>query len=160
MTKNIFVVLFLVCVLGANVSFAQNNNAAFDTVKSLAGEWKGVGPEGNPIAIRFEVVSGGTAVIETLTNPDMVTTYYPDGSNLMMTHYCMASNQPRMKAKGQSGNPIAFEFVDATNLSSPDAGHMRAMVLTVKDANHIQESWTWSDKGKTQTHHFELERVQ
>ena len=151
-------IAFALVLLMASVCFAQTESA-FDTMKSLVGDWKGIGPEGDPVTVSYLLASGGTAVIETLANPAMVTTYYLDGRHLMMTHYCMANNQPRMKSPGQKGNSIAFEFVDATNLASPDAGHMHGMVLTVKDADHIQESWTWSEKGKTQTHHFELERV-
>lgn len=151
-------VLIIVVLLFASVCFAQSN-PAFETMKSLAGEWKGTGPEGKAITVTYSLVSGGTAVLETLADPPMLTTYYLDGDNLMLTHYCMANNQPRMKAGAQKGNAIEFRFVDATNLKSADAGHMHDMILTVEDANHIQQAWTWSDKGKTETHAFKLERV-
>jgi hypothetical protein len=150
---SVFVLLFTAMLCDAQT------NPAFETMKSLAGEWKGTGPEGTPVAITYEVVSGGTAVLETLANPPMLTTYYLDGENLMLTHYCMANNQPRMKAGTQQGKTIEFRFVDATNLKSAEAGHMQDMVLTVEDANNIQQQWTWSEKGKTSTHSFKLERV-
>lgn len=153
--KSILIVVVLLC---ASVCFAQTN-PAFETMKSLAGEWKGTGPEGKPVTITYEVVSGGTAVLETLANPPMVTTYYLDGDNLMLTHYCMANNQPRMKAGAQQGKAIEFRFVDATNLKSADGGHMHGLTLTVQDADHIQQQWTWSEKGKSASHAFLLERV-
>lgn len=151
-------ILIVFALLIASVCFAQTN-PAFETMKSLAGEWKGTGHEGKPVSVTYSVVSGGTAVLETLADPPMVTTYYLDGDNLMLTHYCMANNQPRMKAGAQKGKAIEFRYVDATNLKSADAGHMHDMTLTVDDANHIQQAWTWSDKGKTETHAFKLERV-
>ncbi|MCI0414966.1 hypothetical protein L0222_19490, partial [bacterium] len=92
-------------------------------------------------------------------DPPMVTTYYLDGDSVMLTHYCMANNQPRMKAGAQHGKAIEFRFVDATNLKSADAGHMHGMTFTVEDENHISQAWTWSDQGKTETHSFKLERV-
>ena len=151
-------ILIIVVLLFTSVCFAQTN-PAFETMKSLAGEWKGTGHEGKPITVTYSVVSGGAAVLETMANPPMLTTYYLDGNSLMLTHYCMANNQPRMKAGAQQGKAIEFRFVDATNLKSADAGHMHDMTLTVEDANHIQQAWTWSDKGKTETHAFKLERV-
>ena len=151
-------ILIVIVLLFTSVCFAQTN-PAFETMKSLKGEWKGTGHEGKPVSVSYTVVSGGTAVLETLADPPMVTTYYLDGDNLMLTHYCMANNQPRMKAGAQQGNAIEFSFVDSTNLKSADAGHMHGLTVTVKDADHLQQQWTWSEKGKTQTHAFELERV-
>jgi len=44
-------------------------------------------------------------------------------------------------------NVFAFKFLDATNLSSPDAGHMRDLVVTLVDKNHLTQQWTWHEKG-------------
>ena len=80
----------------------------------------------------------------------MITMFNLDGPNrLLMTHYCAAGNQPRMQASvSPDGKTITFNFVDATNLASPDAGHMQQMVLTVLDDNHHTEDWTFIDHGK------------
>ena len=80
----------------------------------------------------------------------MVTLYYLDGDHLMMTHYCMANNQPRMRADSStsSTSAIKFTFVDATNLSGPDAGHMHAHSIIWKDADHVTQQWTWREKGQ------------
>jgi DNA-binding transcriptional ArsR family regulator len=70
----------------------------------------------------------------------MVTLYYLDGDHLMMTHFCMANNQPRMRADASSSpSAIKFKFVDATNLSSPEAGHMNAHSIIWKDAEHVTQ---------------------
>jgi hypothetical protein len=76
-----------------------------------------------------------------------------------MTHYCGAGNQPRMKATASAdGKTITFDFLDATNLASADAGHMHRMVLNLIDPNHHTEEWTFLDHGKQMKETFALQR--
>jgi hypothetical protein len=98
--------------------------------------------------------------IEAGSDHQMVTLYYLDGDHLMMTHFCMANNQPRMRADASTSSPsaIKFKFVDATNLSSPEAGHMNAHSIIWKDAGHITQHWTWREQGKEKDETFELQR--
>jgi hypothetical protein len=56
------------------------------------------------------------------------------------------------------GRVITFTYVDATNLASPDAGHMQKMVLTMLDDNHHTENWVFVDHGKELTRFFDLRR--
>jgi hypothetical protein len=128
-----------------------DGKAGFERIKALAGAWEGTNSRGGAVTANYTVVSGGSAVLETLApqgEPNMVTVYHLDGNRLMMTHYCAGGNQPRMGAVGGGGKEIAFKFQDATNLPSPDAGHMVAMTITWKDADHIGHTWTWQEKGK------------
>src|SRR5262245_43138812 len=101
--------LGLVLMVGALGSQAQEKtatekNPAFDRFKELAGEWVGKGKHGDmehDARIVYKVTSGGTAVVETIDpgGPhEMVTVIHPDGSALLLTHYCMLGNQPQMKA--------------------------------------------------------------
>jgi hypothetical protein len=150
-------VLFLMLFVAA-FSFA-GSNPSFDAVKSLAGDWKGTGPDGKPFTVSYQVISGGTVVMERQNEEQMVTMYYLDGNDLMLTHYCMANNQPRMKASAMNGKNLEFQFVDASNLADPGAGHMHGLILTIDDPNHIQEDWKWSAMGKMESHPFKLERV-
>jgi hypothetical protein len=92
----------------------------------------------------------------------MVTMYHLDGDQLMMTHYCMANNQPRMRADASTSSPtsINFRLIDVTNLSSPDAGHMVGLKIDWKDADHVTTHWTWSQKGVESVEAFDLHRVQ
>lgn len=71
----------------------------------------------------------------------MVTTYYVDGDDLMMTHYCWLKNQPRMRASMPSEHVkrLAFSFVDATNLSNPAQPHMHGVAFTFQDADHMTQ---------------------
>jgi hypothetical protein len=43
---------------------------------------------------------------------------------------------------------IVFDLVDVTNLSAPDASHMRKLVVTFGDQDHFTQEWTWREKGK------------
>ena len=42
------------------------------------------------------------------------------------------------------GKTITFAFLDVTNLATPDAGHMTALVISMPDANHHTEEWIYS----------------
>ena len=59
------------------------------------------------------------------------------------------------------GKTLTFDFLDATNLAGTP-GHMQHVVLTMTDANHHSEDWTFLDKdGSGQMHErFELQRKQ
>lgn len=134
-----------------------------DRLKSLAGNWEGTNSEGKTVRATYSVVSGNTAVMETLNPSDesgMVTVFYPNGNQLMMTHYCSSGNQPRMRATASNEKEVLFSFLDATNLSNPSAGHMHQMKIELVDANHIVESWTWRENGqdKVEVFHFARKR--
>jgi hypothetical protein len=78
-----------------------------------------------------------------------------------MTHYCSAQNQPRMQAEvSPDGKRFTFNFLDATNLATPDAGRMQRMVLTIEDANHVTEQWLFRTGAKEETETFKLSRKQ
>ena len=124
-------------------------SVAFERLKALVGEWKSVdGKDG----LTYELIAGGTAVLERETSPSrpaMVTLYHRDGARLLLTHYCMAGNQPRMVAKpfDPKTGELAFEFLDATNLAAPSAGHMRDVRIRFVDANHIESEWRFYENG-------------
>ena len=156
----LFMVLATIAIAGMAASKSQPE---FDRMKALAGDWQGKATDGRPVHINYKVVSAGSAVMESIkesSESQMVTMYYLDGDSLMMTHYCAANNQPRMRADASGGTPdnIKFKFVDATNLASPDAGHMKALTITWKDASHITQQWTWVQAGKEQVETFDLRR--
>jgi hypothetical protein len=114
-----------------------------------------------PVSVSYALVSSGTSLMERLTTPDgsdMVTMYHPDGSRIMMTHYCSGGNQPRMRAEALTGETVAFSFVDATNLASPKAEHMRKLVVQFQDADHFTQEWTHRKDGKEETGVFRYAR--
>lgn len=153
--------LMLALVFAATAAFAQSDaQKAFDTIKNLPGTWEGNTPMG-PVQVTFKVTSGGSAVMsEILGKEDMVSMFHMDGPNrLVLTHYCAIGNQPRMQAEtSPDGKTVTFTYFDATNLASPDAGHMQKMVLTVLDENHHTEEWIFNDHGKEHKAFFDLRR--
>jgi hypothetical protein len=148
---------------GLALAAGEKNNAGFEKLKSLAGEWEGKATDGKPVKATYKVTSGGSAVSETLqsgTEPEMLTVYHMDGGHLMMTHYCSLANQPRMRAAAFSGDPksLDFQYVTATNHGKADAPHMHHLVVAFDDPNHITQKWMLKGMGPDQEVAFHLER--
>lgn len=134
--------------------------ASFARLKSLAGEWKGESGKGKKVRLTYQVIAGGTAVLETFgwegSDADMTTVYHLDGDTLMLTHYCVSNNQPRMRAARPTGaaagtadaNVLQFDFVDGTNLANPGAGHMHKATLRFLDGDRLGNAWTYFKDGK------------
>lgn len=141
-----------------SVSASAFAGSDFDRLKSLAGEWEATTSEGKSRVV-YQVISNGTALMETIVNENMVTIYHPDGGATLMTHYCGAGNQPRMRAQASAGNTITFKFVDVANLKDRSEGHMTGLVIKFVDANHVTQEWTWKAGGKETTSTFNLQRV-
>jgi len=151
-------------VLCAGFALAQSNaQKSFDTLKTLAGNWEGKNNQGQTLRVEFRETAGGSALLSEIHGQgpeNMISMFHLDGDRLLMTHYCGAGNQPRMKATlSPDGKSVAFEFIDATNLSSPEAGHMHHVVFTMPDADHHTEEWTFLDHGKEMKETFTLARA-
>jgi hypothetical protein len=164
--------VLLSLVLMAAALFADEKPAApkstpeFEKLKTLIGEWQAKTKDGQSVKTSYKLVSNGSALMETLEmgkkgEGTMVTVYHLNGNNLMMTHYCSANNQPRMKAQPAAGeiNSLTFSYLDATNLAPPDSGHMHGLVITFQDKDHMTQEWTWREYGKDAfTELFEYKR--
>ena len=151
-------------VLTTAAAFAQSTaQKSFDQLKSLTGNWEGKTSQGKPLNVSFRDTAGGSALmseIHGMGQEDMITMFHLDGPNrLLMTHYCGAGNQPRMTATASpDGKTITFDFLDATNLATPEAGHMQRVVIAILDANHHTEDWTFATQGKEMKQFFDLKR--
>src|SRR3989442_1101923 len=79
-----------------------------ERIKKLAGTWVEADKDGKPtdkVVSVVKVTAGGSAVHETFfpgTPMEMVSVYHADKGDLVMTHYCVLGNQPRMKADPKS----------------------------------------------------------
>lgn len=158
--KTVRYAIYVMLLLSAAVAMAQSDGQrAFDKLKSMAGTWEGKMPDGQAVTMTYSVVSGGTAVMADATHDSMVTMYTLDGDHVLMTHFCGAGNQPRMAAAlSPDGKTMEFTFVDAGNLSTPQAGHMHHAVFTFADPDHYREEWTWTKDGQNRVEHFDLHR--
>src|SRR5215510_3822996 len=128
----------------------SSSQKSFEKLKSLTGSWEGKMSNGQAVRESYRVTAHGSAVMSEIEGEhNMVTMFHLDGDRLLMTHYCDAGNQPRMKAVPiADGNSVAFDFLDATNLASPDSGHMHRAMFTLVDSKHFSEEWVWKKDGK------------
>ena len=130
-------------------------SAAFERLKALAGEW--VAADDNEmvkkgdLVARYAVTAGGSAVVETVfpgRAHEMVTVYHADGPDLVLTHYCMEGNQPRMRAKGAQGTRFDFAYDGGTNIDPKRDRHMHSASLALLSADEIRSEWTELADGK------------
>ena len=136
--------------------------SALEALKALEGDWVGTPASGgNQSVVRYEVIAGGNTVVKTYAKGkanEMVTIYHMDGDDLLITHYCMAGNQPTMVASG-SGDRITFKFQRATNLASISDGHMGGLKLTFQDKDHFTQEWLWVEDGAEKPNRLEYART-
>jgi hypothetical protein len=137
--------------------------AAFEKMRTLIGTWQGNDDDGRPATVKYETMSGGSIVVETLSpdaHPSMLTVYHMDGDKVLCTHYCSRNNQPRMKLKkyDPKTGTLEFDFLDATNLSSPDDGHMHSLTLKLTDKDHLEQDWSWKEGGQNSLAVFKFQR--
>jgi hypothetical protein len=127
---------------------------AFERFKNLTGKWQGRSTRGWEEEISFKTIAAGSVVIENSfdahPNETMLTMYHLDGDRLMLTHYCVAKNQPRLLATSfaDGGKTITFTFLDGTNLPTRDSGHMDKVIVHFLEENHVTMQWTWYQDGK------------
>ena len=160
--KSFRIAFAVLIALFTAAAFAQSDShAAFEKLKSLEGSWAGKA-EGRSLTVTFRVTSGGSAIMSEIQGPEnMISMFHLDGDRLMMTHYCATGNQPRMVGTmSPDGKTVTFNFLDATNVLSSQPGHMEGVVVTIIDANHHTEEWSFLDKDGAMHHHetFDLQR--
>ena len=149
-------------ILSAGVALAQlDARKSFDQLRTLEGNWSGKGSEGQVVKVSFRMTGGGSALMSEIMGEgreNMITMIHLDGDRLMLTHYCGAGNQPRMKVISSDAKSIAFEFFDGTNIGT-GAGHMQRVTFAQPDADHHTEEWTFLDQGKEHREVFTLARA-
>jgi hypothetical protein len=129
--------------------------AAFERFKALSGDWvaaeDGEMAKKGDLVARYAVTAAGSAVVETIfpgSAHEMVTVYHADGPDLVLTHYCMEGNQPRMRAKAASGSRFDFAFDGGTNIDPKRDRHMNSASLELLGPDEIRSQWTELAEGK------------
>ena len=131
---------------------ANHAAAAFSRLKTLVGNWEADTQMGKA-HLSYELVAGGTTLLERAWGdrmPVMLTMYHIDGDRLLLTHYCMKGNQPRMQAAAYDAGAgeIDFRFLDATNLTDPSAGHMHNAKIRFGGEGQFSTEWQFYEDGK------------
>ena len=143
---------------------------SFELLKSLAGNWKGQGPEGS-VRVSLRVTSGGSALLQEMVpagrdddpnngDDDPITMIYLDGDRLILTMYCDSfKNRPRMAGSLSSdGKTVDFTFVDVSGVATH--GYMDHASFTMIDADHHSEDWgVLASAGKHMSAHMNLARA-
>lgn len=121
--------------------------AAFETIKGLAGKWVGhvVTADGPETSVEYRVTSGGNTVLEVQfpgTDDEMVSVYFLDGKELVAKHYCAMGNQPEMKldAKASSARELVFVFTGGTNLDAAKDYHVHGGKISIADGR-LESAW-------------------
>ena len=144
---------------------SQPKGDQLKAICALEGTWTQVSPappEGQkPVKLIFKLTAGGSAVMETMgsgSDHEMLNVYTEDENGVLLTHYCVMGNQPRMRLTSIKDGVLTFEYVDAGNLKSRDEAHMDSVVITVK-GDRMTQDWSMYQDGKVTGHHmFELKR--
>lgn len=134
-----------------------------EQLKKLAGTWQADTKGMGKVTVVYRVVAGGSTVMETIapgTPHEMVTMYHLDGEDLVLTHYCVLGNQPRMKAKKDpKEGTLDFRCVGGSNMKCETDEHMHSALLTFVDADRLTAEWGNLQGGKVDhTMKFEYAR--
>lgn len=153
-TKLLLLSLACVCSLPA-LAGESGARPTFERFKALAGEWvsaeDGEMVKKGDLVARYHVTGGGTAVVEDLfpgTPHEMTTVYHLDGEDLVLTHYCMGGNQPRMRAKAPKDATVAFAYDGGTNIDPKKTRHMHEASFDFVSADEIRTAWVQHAEGK------------
>lgn len=123
---------------------------AFAVFKSLKGTWViQSGEKTLPFKMTYDTGSKESIVTELFGRE--LSVFYRDGGSLLMTHFCNAGNQPRLKLKeGSRPGHFEFEMYDITNSSDPEGGsHVQRVVYDVANDKKIELELVWR-KGKSE----------
>lgn len=127
---------------------------AFARIKSLAGTWRGTSTAGWTSDEHYRAIAYGTTVVGTSFDDHhdaaMMTVFTTDDGELILTHYCAARNQPKLRLKECSadGKRLSFEFVGGGNLATRDRGHMDAVFYDFSGPDHFTSRWQWYQNGR------------
>jgi hypothetical protein len=143
---------------------------AFERLRSLTGEWQGsvewsgARTDKGRIKASYSLTGYGSAVVENLipegdSVPAMTSIYHLDGSDLRMTHFCGAKNQPRLKATeiAADGASVGFSFVDATGLEAHPA-HVSAVRIRFVSGDRLIIQFTFEGNGRMSIEKIDLQR--
>ncbi|HJY53362.1 MAG TPA: hypothetical protein VKD89_05000 [Candidatus Udaeobacter sp.] len=170
-SKVLWFVVACAARMSALAAEETEGSKALAQMKALTGNWSGAFQwtggrnDSGSMNATYYVTGNGSAVVENLINgstPVMTSVYHLDGRDLRMTHFCGAQNQPRLKARRVDlhHGAIDFEFVDATNLRSPDAPHVHGLEIRLIDPNHLTLTFLFQNGSVESREEINLKRTE
>ena len=150
---------FLFFVMLAASTARGSSETVFEAFKGFEGKWAiRSGKKTLPIEMTYESASKGSIVTEQFGKE--LSVFYRDGQSLLMTHFCNAGNQPRLRLK-ENTRPGVFEFqmFDITNLQSPDADHVERVIYRIIDRRTIDLEIVWKNGKSEESEKYTLTRL-
>ena len=137
---------------------AADSRAAMERLKTLVGKWESrvKGSSGGPSSVTYTLTSRGSVLIEDAGG--MMTAYHMDKDQLVLTHFCGAGNQPRMRIKAADANHIYFEMYDITNLANPQAYHSTTLDVVFLGNDRVDLVYGGISAGQPSAQTFQLTR--
>jgi len=142
-------IAFLLLLTQASSVALAKPKTVFEALEGFKGKWNiQAGGKSLPIEMTYDEGSKDSIVTEQFGKE--LSVFYRDGKNILMTHFCNAGNQPRLKLN-DSNEPGKFEFVtfDVTNLKNADDPHVRRIIYRVRNEKQIELELVWK-KGKSE----------
>jgi hypothetical protein len=152
----------LLLVSHVDISAEEKNSSAvaFERLKGLVGSWQATEQStSRTMTAQYSLTGGDHVLMEVLGG--MSTAYHLDNGKLVLTHFCGAGNQPRMRVKAidNGGRHIQFEMYDVTNLKSPDAYRSTSLDVRFNDDGTILLAYGGWSAGRASTQTFHLRRT-
>lgn len=150
---------FLFFLMLAAFAAQGSSDTVFETFKGFEGRWEiRSGQKTLPIEMTYQVGSKGSIVTEQFGKE--LSVFYRDGPSLLMTHFCNAGNQPRLRLS-QNTRPGVFEFqmFDITNLQSANADHVERVVYRIIDDKTIDLEIVWKNGKAGESEKYILTRL-
>jgi hypothetical protein len=129
---------------------------AFAKFQALQGDW--IAAEDGPmtkkgdLVARYALTAGGSAVVETLfpgSEHEMVTVYSAEGQDVVLTHFCLNANAPRMRAKAPTGEHFDFAYDGGSNIAPEHTKHMHSAWIEFVGKDELKSQWTELEHGQT-----------
>jgi hypothetical protein len=160
----------LLCILGLTTFIISPSTAeemkpyegspAFEKIKTLIGDWQGtMEMDGKPVSVTatYQLTSGGSAILEIIFRgmPREMATLYHDNSRkeLIMTHYCMLHNQPKLKLVRNTEKELFFDLADDSDIDVATEEHMHSLKLKFDGPDKMIQYWTKYEDGKKHSVH-------
>lgn len=154
--RKVGILLFLMLAASAALGSSET---AFETFKGFEGKWAiRSGQKALPIEMTYESGSKGSIVTEQFGRE--LSVFYRDGQSLLMTHFCNAGNQPRLRLR-ENIQPGVFEFqmFDITNLQSADTDHVERVIYRIVDDKTIDLEIVWKHGKSEESEKYTLTRL-
>jgi hypothetical protein len=133
------------------------SDVAFERLKSLVGTWETVEKgSGRPGVATYTLTGGGKVLLEMMGG--MATAYHLDNGTLVLTHFCGAGNQPRMRVKTleHEGRHLVFEMYDITNQPNPDSYYSSALDVRFVEDGTVELVYRGMTAGRESRQTFQL----